>query len=364
VSHQAPLAKDTVRSRPLDLWPTEDHNAWIEACRPASRLKRGGAAGHLKPITRHDLTRRHGYFLDFLDRRDLLQSDGSVAANVTLENVNAYIVESKNRVSSVTVHAAISRLRRVAALICPGGDFSWLTEIERDLAFVMQPRSKFDRIVLSDVLTKAGRDLMHQAEASTNLTEHTRAVRFRNGLMQAVLACCPIRLKNFVALEIGRSFVQIQDKYWIVLSASETKEKRPDERPIDELLTPFIERYLERFRPVLARSTIPPSALWIATTFGGPMSYVQVGRVIRLTTLATVGVEMSPHLFRTSAASTAATRCGENPHLASALRHHTDSRVTNEHYNRARSMTAAENLRRIVRQCEKADLVSNEQPGQ
>jgi integrase len=120
-----------------------------------------------------------------------------------------------------------------------------------------------------------------------------------NGLMVALLALCPIRLKNFVALEIGRSFVQIHGTWWIVLSAWETKENRPDERPIDELLTPVIDRYLGQHRPVLARTDNPPSALWLSKTDGAPMSYVRVGSVIRMTTLATV-VEVSPHLFRTS----------------------------------------------------------------
>ena len=62
----------SVKFDPLDLWPQADRNAWNTACRPAARLKRGGAAGHLKPITRDDLARRYGYFLDFLDRRGLL----------------------------------------------------------------------------------------------------------------------------------------------------------------------------------------------------------------------------------------------------------------------------------------------------
>ena len=70
--------------------------------------------------------------------------------------------------------------------------------------------------------------------------------------MVALLAFCPIRLKNFAALEIGRSFVKIQGTWWIVLSAAETKENRADERPINELLTPVIDRYLGQYRPVLA----------------------------------------------------------------------------------------------------------------
>ena len=285
----------------------------------------------------------------------MLRSDRLAAANVTLDNVDAYIAELKDRVSSVTVYGSISKLRRAAQFIAPGRDFTWLADIEKDLALVMRPRSKFDRMVMAEVLVEAGLTLIHEAESSPNLTDLARACQVRNGLMVALLALCPIRRKNFAALEIGRSFVQIHGKWWIVLSAAETKENRPDERPINELLTPVIDRYLGQHRPVLARTDNPPSALWLSSTDGAPMSYVQVGIVIKATTLATVGVDVSPHLFRTSAASTAATRGGENPYLASALLHHTHPSVTNAHYNRATSLSAAESLRQIVRQYEKND---------
>ena len=348
-------AKGKVRALPMDLWPAADREAWNAACRPATRLKRGGAAGHLKPVTSRRLTRRYGLFLDFLHRRGLLQSDGSAATNLSVENVDAYLAELKGRVRSVTVYDAISVLRRVAQFIHPDGDFTWLAEIERDLALVMQPRSKFNRVVMTEVLVQAGLDLMHEAESSAraSLTERAQAYLFRNGLMVALLALCPIRLKSFVALEIGRSFVRIHGRYWIVLSSSETKENRPDERIVDELLTPFIDRYLDHYRFVLALTKNPPAALWLSSQGNRPMSYVQVGRTIEKTTLATVGLAMRPHLFRTAAASTAATHCGDNPHLASALLHHTNSSVTNAHYNRATSLTAAESLRQIVRQYER-----------
>ena len=35
-------------------------------------------------------------------------------------------------------------------------DFSWLAEIEKDLALVMQPRSKLDRLVFTERLVEAG----------------------------------------------------------------------------------------------------------------------------------------------------------------------------------------------------------------
>ena len=54
------------------------------------------------------------------------------------------------------------------------------------------------------------------------------------------------------------------------------------------------------------------------------------------------------HLFRTSAASTAKTYGGDNPHLASALLHHTHPSITEAHYNRATSLTATDSFRQIT----------------
>jgi site-specific recombinase XerD len=78
------------------------------------------------------------------------------------------------------------------------------------------------------------------------------------------------------------------------------------------------------------------------------MTCKAVERVITETTRSTVGVAVSPHLFRTSIASSAAMHGGANPHLASALLHHTNHRVTEEHYNRASSLSAVESLRSII----------------
>jgi integrase len=352
-SEKVPPTERKARSLPLDLWPEADRNAWVAACQLPTRLKRGGAAGHLKPVTREDHALSYGNFLGFLDLCGLRRRHRPPAANLTPENVDAYLIQLKDRVASTTLHGSICKLRRAAQFIAPGRDFTWLSEIGKDLALVMRPRSKWDRVVLTEVLVEAGLTLIQQGEISRNLTKLAQALEVRNGLMVSLLALCPIRRKNFAALEIGRSFVKIHGTWWIVLSASETKENRADERPIDELLSPFIDRYLDHYRPVLARSNNPPSALWLSGNDGTPIRDKYLADVIRKTTLATVGLELSPHLFRTSAASTVATRGGENPHLASALLDHTHPSVTNAHYNRATSLSAAENFRQVVRQYEK-----------
>src|SRR5262249_12056346 len=193
-------------------------------------------------------------------------------------------------------------------------DFSWLTEIEKDLALVMQPRSKFHRLVYSYVLLEVGMTLMAEADAAAHRSRLAPAPQFCNRLMIALLALHQIRLKNFAVLDIGRSFKKVGNSWWIVLSNLETKEKRADERPVDKCLTTWIDRYLNIHRPVLARTDDAPTALWLSSNDGGPMSYSGVERAISATTLATVGINGSPHLFRTPAAATAAVSAGNTPH--------------------------------------------------
>ena len=50
------------------------------------------------------------------------------------------------------------------------------------------------------------------------------------------------------------------------------------------------------------------------------------------TTSERVGIPVKPHAFCMAAATTAAYQVPKEPHLGSALLHHTDSRVTEEHF--------------------------------
>jgi integrase len=166
----------------------------------------------------------------------------------------------------------------------------------------------------------------------------------------------PIRLKNFAALEIGNTLRKVHGTWWIVLTASDTKEKRPDERPVDPTLISWIARYLNVHRPVLARKDGNSAYLWLSSNNGSAMTYEAVERVIKQTTLATVDVDVSPHLFRTSAVSTCAIHAGDQPHLGSALMHHTDPRVNEEHYNHAPSASAAQKYAGLIKTLRKTGL--------
>jgi integrase len=331
-----------VRSLPIDLWPSAERRAWEEACRPSVRLKRGGAASHMRSVTQNILEKRCGYFFDFLLRSGRLDSNAAAGEHFTPDNVKAFVAELKSRVSSVTVYGSIQKLRRIVQLIAPGLEIEWLVDIERQLYSEIRPHPKWSRVVYTDVLEEAGQKLMAEAETSKR-PELTRARLFRNGLMIILLARCPIRLKNFAALEIGRSFLNVEGTWWIVLTAAETKEKREDERPVPEEFAGLIERYLKVYRPILARGNDVGAALWLAIN-GKPMSYASMGELITEITRTTLGINVNPHLFRSAGVTTLATRAGDKPHAGGALLHHRPGPGTQDNYNRASCVTAGKSL--------------------
>lgn len=341
------------RSLPIHEWPDADRLAWEDACRPGIRLKPGGTACYLAEVSREDFARRYGAFLGFLQRRGSLDLHAAAAAQVTPSNVEPYIAELNARVRSVTVWNCIYKLRRAAELLTPRTDYFWLAEIEKDLALVMEPRTKFDRLVFTERLVEAGLTLIEEAQRYAK-NDVDRARRIRNGLIISLLALLPIRIKNFAALEIGRTFKQVQDSWWIALPTLSTKTKRLDERRVPEILTRAIDVYLSQSRPVLLGSKAPTDFLWISSRTGLRITTKNLGTLISKITYRTLGVDVSPHLFRTAAATTAAMYGGNTPHLASAVLGHTDPRVT-EDYNRATSIEAAKTYAAIIRQYQSAD---------
>ena len=350
-----------VISLKLAEWPLADQQAWAEACRPRQGLKRGGAAAPLAPITRKDLERRYGYFLTYLKERGELDPSAEAAAQITPEAVEGYLAHVEPLWSPVTIAQTLFKLTRMGTLLAPDRDWAWLREIACDRDLVAYPKPRFDRIVTSERLVEAGLGLIRSARENPRLRTYRRATLIRNGLMVALLALAPIRLKNFAGLTLGTSFRRIGDRWWIVLGRHETKSGAADERPVPRYLNQAIAIYLTLARPILlgrrefvigeeddtgSAPDVLTGGLWIGEG-GKALGYSAVERAIMETTRLTIGRTLSPHDFRRSGATTARFRAGSEPDLASGLLHHRDRNVT-ENYNLASSFEAAQSFADIV----------------
>jgi site-specific recombinase XerD len=341
------LTFEQPRSLPIAEWPEADQVAWMEALRPAQRLKCGGAASHLAGVSQADVANRYGLYLDYLKRHGGLDAHGDATIHITAAGVQGFIAELQARVRSVTVWNSVYKLRRAAQLIAPSIDFHWLTEIEKDMALTTVPRSKTERLVLTERLVEAGLALIQEAE-TFGKTALARAGGVRNGLLIVLLALHPIRIKNFAALTIAETFIKVGGRWWFHIPSKDTKSHRMDERQVPQFVTDIINRYIETHRPVLSRGR-EHAALWVSSTTGQQMTTKNLGTLISKLTRETIGVDVSPHLFRTAGASTAAVYGSDQPHLASALLGHRSSRVTEEHYNLSTNLAAGDEYALITR---------------
>jgi integrase len=386
---------------PIGDWPKPDREAWDTACRPAVRLSRGGSASHLAARTREDVQKRYGYFLTFLKESCRFDAATSCESLLTPENVDALVHRMRNEWSATTLFMTIQKLKQIARHLAPSTNFKWLSDVAGDLRAEHGP-VKNPPVVDASQLLIAGLAFVEEYIEPERPMDMRSALNIRNGLMVAMLASCPIRAKNLTGLTLGRSLHLSNSCWWIDLQGSETKNGRPDTRMIPEFLTPALESYLRKARPFLLTGRDPRDSgrrylaryngfdddletdqttvrsahlsregaaavargapkpddsdalgkllgpLWVSR-YGGPMTCGSIYDVVTSVTEATIGVAISPHGFRYAAATTAAWKAGNMPHLASGILQHQDRRITDASYIRATSFEAAQQLAKMLR---------------
>jgi integrase len=78
------------------------------------------------------------------------------------------------------------------------------------------------------------------------------------------------------------------------------------------------------------------------------MSVRDVGKRITEVTQETLGIAISPHLFRTAGATTAADGESNMPYFASALLGHSHPRIADEHYKQNSSLSVQKDYAQLI----------------
>jgi integrase len=204
-------------------------------------------------------------------------------------------------------------------------------------------RPKRGRLVGVADLLALGQQLMQSAAAQS--TNRLRAMQFRDGLIIALLAARPLRLRNLAQLDLERSLVQRGECWWIAIPAEQTKTREPIEAPWPEVLNSPLGMYLKQHRPVLCRIrgrwTRPVGgALWVSAD-GSPMSQGRVYDSIIRRTRVVFGRPINPHLFRDCAATSIAIEDPEHVRVASQILGHRSAATTERYYNQSQTIDAA-----------------------
>jgi integrase/recombinase XerD len=348
------------RALRVELWPEQDRAAWARAQRTGDLLEDDGVAAEWRPATIRAATGAYGRWLNFLRRHDRLDVNAVPQHRVTPKAVSDYVGELRTDCSSVTVASEVGVLEMMLKALAPGSDWAWLRRMQARLQLTAEPsRCVRQRIVPAQDIVQLGHDLMAQAEASGPVPTLTSALTYRDGLMIALLALRPLRHRNFVTLEFGRTLVPTGTGYAIRIPAVESKTHRPLAMPFPEALLPHLRRYLDHYRPFLLslratrgrnqpQDNPPGGRLWV-TQYG--LALTEKGPIvaIRRRTAPRFGRPINTHLVRHCVASTAANEGPEMIGLAASLLGHGDLHTTELHYIVAKSRVAAKGLQDVLR---------------
>lgn len=334
------------RCLPFADWPPMDRLGWQLATTKGDLLFDDGPGAALRPNTLRRHRASYGRWLAWLVGQGLLDPDLPPGLRATPAAVAAYVTALQACNASGTVLVRLQSLAVVLRWLAPGHEWPWLPRILARLAAVAQPlRDKRSRLQRSDDLVQLGCRLMAQAEAGTDLRPRAQALLYRDGLMIACLAYRPLRLANFIGLELGRHLQPrgVDGRWWLEIPAAETKARRPITLPFPEPLVPALEAYLNHWRPQLAlirRNALPCPALWLTEQNRG-ISPTHAHLRITRHTKAAFGRSVNPHGFRDALATTVAIDSPELIGIVTPLLGHGAPGTAQRHYNLARGMEAA-----------------------
>ena len=331
---------------PIKDWPPDDRNAWLAARAANDPLEEPIAAAYWASTTAVSMVLSYGSWLAWLQDGQLLDPTVTPADRLTADRVRSYLGMLNAHLAPLSVASNIQRLYLVVKAIQPHADLEWLKNSVARLLNRAEPvRNKTPMLVDSFRLFQAGLDLMADAESSDIPNPRVRAIAYRDGLMVAFLAARPVRIENLYSIRLGKHLQIDGNSAWVTYAATEIKTRNALEFPWPDELMDHLTTYLTIHRPVLL-DTGPTDAFWMSRV--GPMSKQGVRTAIEISTEKTVGIAISPHIFRDCAATTVAFLAPTEVHIIMSILCHTSLRTSQKHYIHATSIMAGNQHQEMI----------------
>lgn len=350
----------TRSSLPLAKWPKADQAMWAALIAEGGILDEAGVGAHWREPTREILLRNYGCWLSYL-----LEAGQNLDAQHPGDRVDAPVLRSY--VLFLSDLAPSSRANYVRALSVllprayPAKEWGWLRALQRRLNFeerIARRGAKHGRIVATHKLFETGILVLESARLLT--CQRQRAIRFRDGFAIAFLSARPLRCNNFVNLRLGHHLKKTPTGYRIEIAGEETKSGAPIEQPMPEDLVNLLEEYLEFHRPVLLKGRTDDH-LWVGQG-GRPFRPKHFSMRISKVTERSLGIAISPHLFRDSLATTVAIADPDHVRIIPLMLGHSTPLTGEEYYNQARTIEAGRLNQANIRQLRQRARLKRNRP--
>ena len=320
------------RCIPFSEWPIQDQAAWQAALLPIASLRPAGVAAAWSPGGRQMVVVGYGHWLGWLGRTGQLDSASAPADRVTQVRVSAYLEAMRAGLAPLTIQGRIGQLGRALRAMAPDKDWTWLSRAADWLRAAASPvREKQPRMQNAQTLVELGMNLMRRGQEAHDYSATQRAIFYRDGLMIALLAHRPLRLRSFAAITLGQHLVKRDRKWWLSFKPSDVKTKQKLTMPFPETLNEALAVYLAEHRPALIKGSrkarddrSDTAGLWIAMG-GAMMGASAISVQIRTRTKVAFGNPINPNLFRDCVATSIAIQDPDYVRMIVPILGHTDT---------------------------------------
>lgn len=365
-------AADMIRIKLPSEWPDDDRKRWFSSCSvsPASflmKLKKSTQDGVLdsnkqavtyEHTTRVNLIEAWGQYLQHLSDSGCLNPNEPTEARAMPDLIFAYLkkLEELGRAPQ-TIGGRASAVSMFLSVTCPSIDTTDLRKIAWMFKQAAPMGSKSGRVVTPTLLIDLGIKLI--SDAALQPAEETpstdQAIRFRDGLMIALLAQRPIRRENFSCLQIGSSFTKGPGGYAIHLKAEQVKTDCAIDVPCPIALTATLDRYLSIYRPTLLKAS-PTDALWVSSDTGRQLMPMGIYQAVCKRTRQEFGFHVNPHLFRDCAATFMHQQSPELAWMIAGLLGHSNLATARKYYIQGQSKASHDRYQDLVSGLRTTDL--------
>lgn len=347
------MQKLPLASVKLAQWPPDWRARWLESTMPAaSPFDDGARAAGWSSATVHDVERRVGIYLAWLQSKGDFDPNKPLSAYVDKERIKEFLVAYEPGRAEATVAAAARGIAYFLRATVPPDGLPWLTKLAHRMVNSAKPsRPKLPRMASIAELINLGCSLMEAGTNRLSKGQISGAYLYRNGLMIAALAARPtLRVKNFSALRLGHTFFREHQVYEVRVPRNQTKTKNLIVFRYPDWLTEPFDVYLDTVRPRLAAGTSGNGEgwLWIGRSAGQALTPTTVTDIISSTTERHIGRRTSSHLFRDCAATDVALLAPVDIGITKDVLGHTTLASSQDHYNQARSFTALASLEAVL----------------
>ena len=339
------MSRACTRGLPFRFWPESDRALWDTLTQSGDLFDMSGPLSGMRPASLEKLRTGYGFFLGFVQTTmpDLLSRPPR--DRVTEPVLRAWLA-SLEGLAPVTVAGYFSALTTIMTTAYADTDWSSLkrarARLHRRAKRAGGSRSKTHLPSAGEVVA-FGRDLLRGSEDMADARKSAEA--FRDGLMILVFIHHPMRIRNFAALDLGRTLIHHRDGFEMVFSADETKQKRWVSWRVAEAIAPPLRHYLDVVRPTFPGHDRP--ALWLRHSHG-PWTVPGLRRHLARLCATRFEGRITPHNFRDIAATSVALSETVDARVIRPLMTHSSPLTAERHYNQADQLSSARTFHAIL----------------